>query len=153
MRFSATQLLSNEDRYRKCGALHSQPMIEFLLELFGEFFLQLCIEALAEMGLHAVADPLRRPINPWLAALGYAVFGALLGALSLWLFPVHFIGNHTLRYLNLIITPVAVGLAMMWVGMWRAKRGQPVMRLDRFTFGFLFAFALGVTRFVFGAVE
>jgi hypothetical protein len=128
-------------------------MIEFLLEVFGEFFLQLFIEALAEMGLHAVADPLRRPVNPWLAALGYAVLGGLLGALSLWLFPLHFIGDHTLRYLNLIITPAAVGLAMVGLGMWRAKRGQAVMRLDRFTFGFLFAFALGVTRFVFGAVE
>jgi hypothetical protein len=128
-------------------------MIEFLLEIFGEFFLQLFIEALAEAGLHAVADPLRRPVNPWLAALGYALLGVLLGALSLWLFPVHLIGNHTLRYLNLLITPAAVGLAMMALGMWRAQRGQTVVRLDRFTFGFLFAFALGVTRFVFGAVE
>lgn len=128
-------------------------MLEFIFEILGEFLLQVAIEALAEMGLHAWADPMRRPVNPWLAALGYALFGTLLGALSLWFFPVHLIADRQLRYLNLIVTPAFVGLAMMALGAWRAKRGQTGVRLDRFTFGFLFAFSMGVTRFVFGAVE
>lgn len=128
-------------------------MLEFILEILGEFFLQIVVEALAEMGLHAIADPMRRPLNPWLAALGYVLGGMLLGAVSLWFFPVHLIADRQLRYLNLIVTPAAVGLAMVGVGMWRAKRGQTGVRLDRFTFGFLFAFSMGVTRFVFAAAE
>lgn len=128
-------------------------MLEFIFEILGEFFLQVAIEALAEMGLHAWADPMRRPVNPWLAALGYVLFGTLLGALSLWFFPVHLIADRTLRYLNLLATPAAVGLAMMALGAWRAQRGQTGVRLDRFTFGFLFAFSMGVTRFVFAAAE
>ncbi len=128
-------------------------MLEFILELVGEFILQIAVEALAEMGLHAIADPMRRPVNPWLAAIGYALFGALLGGLSLLAFPVHLIPERGLRLLNLVVTPAAVGLAMVALGKWRARRGQPQVRLDRFTFGFLFAFSMGVTRFVFAAPE
>ncbi len=128
-------------------------MLEFILEILGEFFLQVAVEALAEMGLHAIADPMRRPINPWLAALGYGLFGMLLGGLSLLVFPAHLIPARGLRLLNLVVTPAAVGLAMVALGKWRARRGQPQIRLDRFTFGFLFAFSMGVTRFVFAEPE
>ena len=128
-------------------------MLEFILEILGEFFLQVAVEALAEMGLHAIADPMRRPINPWLAALGYGLFGMLLGDLSLLVFPAHLIPARGLRLLNLVVTPAAVGLAMVALGKWRARRGQPQIRLDRFTFGFLFAFSMGVTRFVFAEPE
>lgn len=124
-------------------------MIEFLVELFGEFLLQFFVEVLAEFGLQALAAPFRRDGNPWLAALGYTVFGAAAGGLSLLVFPHHFVGGLQLRLVNLAVTPVSAGLMMCLVGRWRAKRGDELLRIDRFAFGYLFAVALGLVRYFF----
>ena len=44
-------------------------------------------EALVELGLQSMAEPFRRPPNPWLAAFGYGLLGVIAGGISLWLFP------------------------------------------------------------------
>lgn len=124
-------------------------MLEFLFEIIGEILLQVVLEALAELGLHSVAAPFRKPSNPWLAAIGYTIFGAAAGGLSLWLFPVNFVVGEALRILNLVVTPIAVGLLMCALGAWRARRGEVVLRIDRFAYGYLFALALALIRFWF----
>lgn len=121
-------------------------MIELILEVVGEFLLQVVGEALLEFGLHALAKPFRRRPNPWVAALGYAMLGAALGSLSLLLFPANLVPRPW-RILNLIATPVAVGAIMALLGTWRARRGQPVLRLDRFACGYVFALSLALVRF------
>lgn len=125
-------------------------MFEFLFELMAEFVLQVIGEALVELGLHSMGEPFRRPPNPWLAAIGYAIFGALLGGLSLLAFPEHFV-HGTWRWVHLLVTPIAVGLVMVLMGAWRARRGQPRLRIDRFACGYLFALALALVRFQFAA--
>ena len=124
-------------------------MLESLFEIIGEILLQVVLEALAELGLHSVAAPFRKPPNPWLAAIGYTIFGAATGGLSLWLFPENFVVGEALRILNLVVTPIAVGLLMCALGAWRARRGGVVLRIDRFAYGYLFAFALALIRFWF----
>ncbi|MEQ6435054.1 hypothetical protein V8Z74_08425 [Comamonas sp. w2-DMI] len=98
-------------------------MLEFLLQLLGEFLLQVVGEALVELGLHSLAEPFRQPPNPWLAALGYMIFGAVLGGLSLLVLGHHLTPAGPLRWLNLLFTPVAVGALMAAMGAWRARRG------------------------------
>ena len=122
-------------------------MLEFLFEIVGEILLQVFLEALAEFGLHSVAAPFRKPPNPWLAAIGYAIFGAVAGGVSLLLLPSNLVTGHTLRILNLVVTPIAVGLLMCVMGAWRARRGQAVLRIDRFAYGYLFALSLALIRF------
>ncbi|WP_415840409.1 hypothetical protein [Roseateles saccharophilus] len=104
---------------------------------------------LVELGLHALAAPFRRQPNVWFAVLGYLVLGALFGALSLWLLPHHLTRDGWPRLVNLVFTPVAAGLAMTLLGHWRARRGDPVLRIDRFACGYLFALAMAVVRFNF----
>lgn len=122
-------------------------MLEFLIEVLGEFLLQVVGEALLNLGLHAVAEPFRRPANPWLAALGYSILGGLLGVVSLFVVP-HLLVGTTWRVTNLVLTPIAVGGLMAGVGAWRARRGQAVLRIDRFACGYLFALAVALVRFV-----
>lgn len=124
-------------------------MLEFLLQCFGEFLLQVVAEALLELGFHSLAEPFRRPPNPWLAAIGYAIFGAVLGGLSLLVFPSHLTPPGTARIANLVLTPVAVGGCMVAIGAWRAKRGESLLRIDKFSYGYLFALGLAVTRYKF----
>lgn len=123
-------------------------MLELLFELLGEFLLQVFGEALVELGLHSLAEPFRRPPNPWLAAVGYALFGAILGGLSVLAFPNNLVPEQW-RIANLVATPIAVGSVLSIMGVWRARLGQQVLRIDRFAYGYLFALFLALVRFYF----
>ena len=122
--------------------------MEVIMELFLEFLIQLVGEVLVELGVRALAEPFRKPANAWIAAIGYAAFGSLLGAISLCPLPQHMVVHPVLRVVNLIATPLAVGLCMMWLGAWRSRRGQLVLRIDRFWCGTLFAISFAFVRFV-----
>ena len=125
-------------------------MFEFIIEFVGEFLLQAIAEALVELGLHALAEPFRQPPNPWLAGFGYAIFGAIAGGISLLVLPVHFASGGQ-RLANLLLTPIAVGLLMSAMGAWRARNHQPVLRIDRFAYGYLFALSLALIRYWFAS--
>lgn len=121
-------------------------MLEMLLQFLGEFLIQVVGETLAELGFHALAEPFRKPPNPWLAAIGYLLIGAIIGGLSVLVVPSHLVSTHALRIANLIVTPVAAGLCMCAVGAWRARRGQALLRIDRFAYGYLFALSFALMR-------
>ncbi len=125
-------------------------MLEFIVVFIGEFILQVLAEALAELGLHSLSEPFRKPPDPWLAALGYTLFGAIFGGVSLLFFSNHLVPEPW-RIANLVATPVAVGGVMVAMGAWRARRGEPVLRIDRFAYGFLFALSLALVRFQFAS--
>ena len=126
-------------------------ILELLFEIFGEFILQFIFEALSEAGLHLFKGPAQaRASSPWLAIAGYALLGALCGGLSLWIFPSFFIRSHGGRGIGLVVTPLLAAGAMALMGAWRRKRGEQLIRLDRFTYGYVFAFAMAAIRFSFG---
>ena len=124
----------------------------WILQFIGELLLQAIGEALAELLDHSVKEPFRRPRppHPGLAALGYLTFGAVAGALSVWLVPTLFIKTPWLRLANLALTPLAMGFLMDAIGSWREQREKEVLRLETFAYGFCFAFAMAVVRFAFG---
>lgn len=123
-------------------------LIELLVEFFGELLLQGLFEVLAEIGLHLFRKP-DGGANPsaWLRAIGYVLLGLLAGGLSLWLHPQSFIHSTIGRLGNLLLAPVAMGLAMAVVGAWRQKRGQQTLGIDHFAYGYAFALAMSLVRF------
>ena len=128
-------------------------LFEIIVELFGETLLQLFFQVFAEVGLHSFngmrdRDRTRTPVNPWLAGVGYLMFGAIAGGISLWFKPDLFIASHKLRLLNLVITPLAAGLLTMVLGAWRRRHDQELVRLDRFAYAFIFAFGMGAARYI-----
>jgi hypothetical protein len=52
---------------------------------------------------------------------------------------------------NLFVTPVALGLIMVLIGKLREKKGQEKVRLDKFSYGFLFAFGMCFVRFIWAS--
>ena len=122
--------------------------MEFIVELLLEFLLQAVGELLFEMGLRALVDPFRHKPSPWLAAIGYLLFGAALGAASLWLVPEHMVRSEPMRWVNLAITPWAVGAGMALVGRLRERRGDLLLRIDHFAYGYLFALSVALVRFI-----
>jgi len=125
-------------------------LFEILFQLLGELLLQVVLEILFELGLQSIAAPFRRKPNPLFAAIGYALFGAMAGALSLVVFPTLFIVSHSGRLASLAFTPVFAGGAMVAIGAWRRSRDQELIRLDRFAYGYLFALTMALVRFNFG---
>lgn len=124
----------------------------WVVQLLGELLLQFFGELIAELIGRSVREPFRRPkpVHPTLAAIGYSIFGAIAGAVSLWILPALFISVEWLRIVNLITTPIAAGLMMARLGAWREKRDQETIRLDTFAYGFIFALAMALVRFVWG---
>jgi hypothetical protein len=121
------------------------------LEILGELLIQLVFEVVVELISHVVHKGFRRSLHkPLIAAVVHAILGAVAGGLSLLVFPTLMIRRQWGRWLNLAITPLVCGLLMAYIGSRRAKRNEPVLRLDRFSYGWLFAMAMATVRFAWG---
>ena len=122
-----------------------------VLEVVAEALLQVLFEAVASVlgrALHAPWRP-RQPVPLLVAVVGYQLYGAALGGLSLWLAPHHLVPDPQLRLLNLLVTPLVAGAAMAALGAWRVRRGQAHSRLESFTYGSCFALAMALVRWQF----
>jgi hypothetical protein len=121
----------------------------YLLQFILEMLAQAAFELLAEWGVRSLAEPFRRPepASPLMAATGYLIYGAIAGAFSL-LLPEMFVIAKSLRLANLVITPIACGFMMAWVGRLRERNGAKTVRLDTFLYGYLFALSMAVVRYV-----
>lgn len=125
-------------------------IFEIIFQFIAEIFLQIFAEGLFELGFHSLAEALgkKRSRNPILAAIGYLLWGGIIGAASLFIFPTLMIKSPAFRIINLIITPIIAGLFMSLMGSWRIKKGQDLLRIDSFIYGALFAFGLAIVRFL-----
>ena len=123
-------------------------LFEILFQFLGEIMLQVVFELLAELGLHSLGDPFKRPRNPVLSTIGFVLWGAIAGGLSLLILPKSPISNQALRQLNLLLAPLAAGGAMMLVGRRRGKKGQGLVKLDRFGYAFVLALAMAIVRYL-----
>ncbi len=139
-------------------------IFEIIFELFGELFIQIGGEAIADLFEFKVtqrrADRLgltaHTPSPPtfWQAlgkCLIYTVVGSAIGWLSIWLFPHLLIRNDVLQIVYIAIAPVLAALAMVWLGKWRHKRDQPAIGFDRFMYAYCFALSMAVIRHAYAA--
>lgn len=124
--------------------------MSFLAEILFEFVIQFVLEVLVEMGAHGLKRD-RSPLHPAISIAIYVLLGALLGWISYLFFPQHLISHPYIRVVNLVITPIAVGMALGAIGAWRAKRGTELVRLDKFAYGYAFALAFALVRFALGS--
>jgi len=129
--------------------------MEILAELLLGFIIEVVIPIVGELAfeilLHSMGQPFvsRERRNPVFAGIGYFLIGLILGGISLLVFPRSFVRSERFHGINLLITPLVAGLVMGAVGRWRARHGDTLLRLDSFVYGFLFAFAMALVRFVY----
>ena len=124
-------------------------LLELVIQVFGEFLVQLVFE----LGFRGLAEPFRtdRPTNVVLAVFGYIGMGLVAGLISLWIVPEHVIDSETLRYINIVATPILMGFLFELLGRRRQKRGKEKLLLDRFSYGFSFALTMGLIRLIFAS--
>jgi hypothetical protein len=124
--------------------------LDFIIELLLEILVELVAEIIFALGWESTREAFRdRPkAHPALAALGYALFGAMLGALSAWIFPVRLSQNDAVTTLSVILNPMAAGFAMQQYGAFRVRRNKSTTNLATFLGGFAFAAGVSATRFL-----
>ena len=124
-------------------------MLELLLELLVELFGQIVVEVLWEFG--AAAYKAARPRgnrSVAVAVVGYAVVGAVVGALSLLAWPDRLFRPGPVPGLSLILGPVCVGAVMHGWGLLRRRRGHETTNLATFPGGAAFALGTALVRFI-----
>lgn len=116
-------------------------LVELLFSVLGEGLISLFRRKPSARGESAEA-------GPFLAAFGYAAFGAACGVASLLVAPSHFIQPPLLRWLNLAASPIICGILL---ASWRSIRASPERPAPfgrDFVNGFCLALALAATRLV-----
>jgi hypothetical protein len=116
-----------------------------LLEIVGEFLLQILFELAAE-ALSALIHR-RNQSGPAVSAVALAFVGAAAGLLSAWLFPHRLIGTRVVvPGVSLLLAPLATGAAMHLLGKRLRHLGQHTSDLATFRGGALFAFSMALIR-------
>ncbi len=130
-----------------------EAIFEIVFEIFGEFLLQLVFELLVQGGMRVAGKrdhPVRQP-SVWMTGIGYALFGAAAGALSVWLLPHYLLATPQLRLGYLLLAPIGAGAVIAGIGLLRIRKGKREVGIDRFIFGYIFALAFALVRHHFAA--
>ncbi|MES2526927.1 MAG: hypothetical protein V4598_07555 [Bdellovibrionota bacterium] len=124
--------------------------MEFLVEIVIEIILQIALELGFEFTFRNSKLSPAKIDSKLFSLFSYAFLGFGIGCITLVFHREHFITNLTLRKINLLITPLILGYIMSYRGKVIRKRGDETIRLETFGYGFLFAFGLGLARYLWG---
>ena len=135
-----------------------EVILESLFEFFGEYVLAVIWELLAstfgsafrsrQSATAASAGTAAAPAFR-VGWFGRLIAGTVLGALSVWLFPVSFAKTLDVKLAVLIGVPIACGLSMGLIGALKRRRGRDTAAIESFRNGFLFALPFVAIRFFF----
>lgn len=120
-------------------------ILDALLEGLFEFLLA----GLCDLGFRALGN-ISNPqfANLLVAGIFYGLLGFGAGELSLIFFPHPLIRASRVHGINLLVSPLMVGIIMSLIGSLMRKREKRVLELESFGYGFAFAFGIALTRFL-----
>ncbi len=125
-------------------------IFEILAEILVEVVFALIVELFSTAGFHFLGAPFSgEDASPVAKAIGYLVFGGLLGGLSLLVMPDGQIQSELGRTLYAIGTPIIAGAMMAGIGWIRSKKDKPTVPIESFTYGLLFVLPIVSIRFFF----
>ena len=120
--------------------------IEFILELVFDVALEFLVEFSWESVAHSVRR--REAANPFIAAVGYALIGSVIGVVSLSVIPRRLLPTGGVRGASLAISPLVTGMLMRAYGEARRRRDLATTSLATFWGGATFAFFMALVRFL-----
>jgi hypothetical protein len=106
------------------------------------------LQLMFELGFRSMAEPiaLREDRNIFLTILGYGLWGFFAGLLSLVVAPNYLIHNPSYQIINLITTPIIIGMCMAALGGLLRRRNKTVLAFDSFANGYAFALVMSLSR-------
>jgi hypothetical protein len=129
-------------------------MIEFIVEVvlsvLWEGFLQLVGEALIVLGWRTAGEPFRERgrAHPVVAGMGLLLMGGVIGFLLSLAFPTRLVTGTPVPGISLVLSPILAGLVMDRYGHWRESRGVEPSYSATFWGGAIFAFGMALARFL-----
>ena len=125
--------------------------MELLVEILLELLINIIGEVVVESGLRLLQSAVQsdRSVPPVVAAIGYSFLGLVAGGISLLVVPRYFIRSSQYHGLGLILIPILAGAVMAGIGALRSRFGTALIRLDMFTYAFVFAFFMTLVRFLY----
>jgi hypothetical protein len=128
-------------------------MEETLLELLG-----VIVEAILEIAGESLLSLLARlfggvfttffELNPIAISIGLAMLGAGAGFLSVAVIPHPLVHPTRFHGLSLVLSPLIAGLIMSRLGRALRRRNRATIPIETFSYGFVFALAMAIVRFV-----
>jgi hypothetical protein len=120
-------------------------LLGFVLEIAGEFVLQMIFELATEALSGLISDGKER--RPAVSAVGLVFGGAAAGFLTAWLFPSRLIVTRVVvPGASLLLAPLATGAAMHLLGRRLRHLERRTTILATFWGGALFAFSMALVR-------
>jgi hypothetical protein len=121
-----------------------------IAEILAEAFVEIVGEALVSLGVRAIGKLFRvRPdLGPVMATFGLALLGGAIGFLSTVAFPHPLVRPSRVHGVSVLLSAFITGLAMSQIGRIARRRGWKTTRIESFGYGFVFALAMALVRFV-----
>ena len=128
-------------------------MDDLLLELLGviaEAILEIAGESLLSLLARAIGSIFNYffELNPIAISVGLAILGTGAGFLSVTAFPHPLVHPSRMHGLSILLSPFITGLVMSQAGRVLRKQGRKTVPIESFSYGYIFAVAMAVVRFV-----
>lgn len=115
-----------------------------ILQVVFELVFQFLFEALGDVVWRHIPEPAQVLIKLILAS----AFAALFGFLSTLVLPEPLISSRSLAIAYVVLGPLLLAWLMARVGAWMERKDKRRSSLERFGYGWLFAFSFTLTRFL-----
>ncbi len=120
-------------------------LIEFIFELLIQSFFELIMGS----SVRRLSAPQRaQNTGPVIKAVFYSLLALLAAWLSVKLIPALYIKNSTLQIINLIVSPFIIAAAISLRTKIVKQEEKFLIKLDEFSFAYLFALIFSVTRYL-----
>lgn len=127
--------------------------MEIIIAAIFEIILELLIQGFFELTMGSSVRRLPTPqvaknTGPVIKAVFYSLLALLAAWLSVKLIPALYIKNSTLQIINLIVSPFIIAAAISLRTKIVKQEEKFLIKLDEFSFAYLFALIFSVTRYL-----
>jgi hypothetical protein len=125
-------------------------LISIIAEALAEVFLETAVGLVISIFLRTSRRLFSAilKLDPILTTFSLAILGAASGILSVLILPHPLIHPSPVHGTSLLISPIVTGFVMSQIGRGLRRRGRQSTQIESFGYGFVFALAMALVRFV-----
>jgi len=125
-------------------------VIAAIAEVFFEAIFEIVCESIASLLTRAISKLFKTifDVNPIALTFALGMLGLLVGFLSVVSYPHPLVHPSRLHGVSVIVSPLITGFVMSQLGRLLRNHGRRVMPIESFGYGFVFAFAMALVRFL-----
>jgi hypothetical protein len=125
-------------------------VIAAIAEVLFEAIFEIAAEGLASLLTRAISRLFKTvsDASPVATTFALGMLGVLVGFLSIVAYPHPLVHPSRFHGVSVIASPLIAGFVMSQLGRLLRNRGRRVMPIESFGYGFVFAFAMALVRFL-----